>query len=447
MGGSGRGYDESHIMEKLKQLQNIFKGDGVIWIIFFLLCIVSVVEVYSASASLGYKSGNYWFAVTYHTTLLFVGLLFMIVVLNIPCRYFKAMTPVMFILSVVLLVLVYFVGTKENDAARWLKIGFIPLQPSEIAKGTLVLTTACILSQLQTPEGVSPKAFKYIMGTSLALIGLVLPENFSTAALMFLVVFIMMFIGRVPVKRLLGLFASIVGMAAVFVMLVMLLGKSKTQLADNAKSDAKEYVETADEQNEQNGQDEQDERKGIWHRADVWKGRIESFFDSKDVPPEKFDMDNKGQEGRARIAIASSRVIGVGPGNSIQRDLLPLAFSDFIFAIIFEELGLLGAGFVAALYILLLFRTGIIAQKCENTFPALLAMGLALMIVVQALFNMAVAVGLAPVTGQPLPLISKGGTSSIINCIYIGVILSVSRTAKRRMSTTPQTMEEKTINA
>ena len=158
-------------------------------------------------------------------------------------------------------------------------------------------------------------------------------------------------------------------------------------------------------------------------------------------------MDNKGQEGRARIAIASSRVIGVGPGNSIQRDLLPLAFSDFIFAIIFEELGLLGAGFVAALYILLLFRTGIIAQKCENTFPALLAMGLALMIVVQALFNMAVAVGLAPVTGQPLPLISKGGTSSIINCIYIGVILSVSRTAKRRMSTSPQTMEEKTINA
>lgn len=432
-------------MEKLKQLQNIFKGDGVIWIIFFLLCIVSVIEVYSASASLGYKSGNYWFAVTYHTALLFVGFLCMIMVLNVPCRYFKVMTPIMFILSVVLLVLVYLIGTKENDAARWLKIGFIPLQPSEIAKGTLVLTTAHILSQLQTPEGVSPKAFKYIMGTSLLLIGLVLPENFSTAALMFLVVFIMMFVGRVSVKQLFGLFSSVVGIVAVFIMLVMLLGQSKEQLADNVKKDAKEYVEMAEDVN--TSEEAPVVRKGIWHRADVWKERIVSFFDVRDVPPEEYDMDNKGQEGRARIAIASSGVIGMGPGNSVQRDLLPLAFSDFIFAIIFEELGLLGAAIVAALYIVLLFRTGIIAKKCENTFPALLAMGLALMIVVQALFNMAVAVGMAPVTGQPLPLISKGGTSSIINCVYIGVILSVSRTAKRRMSTSPQTIDENNINA
>lgn len=419
-------------MEKLKRLQNVFKGDGVIWIIFFLLCLVSVVEVYSASASLGYKSGNYWFAATYHSALLFVGFLCMIFVLNIPCRYFKVMTPIMFILSIVLLVLVYLIGTKENDAARWLKIGFIPLQPSEIAKGTLVLTTAHILSQLQTPEGVSPKAFKYILGTSLLLIGLVLPENFSTAALMFAVVFIMMFVGRVSVKQLFGLFASVIGIAAVFVMLIMLLGQSKSQLAEATSAQGKEYVESVEGK-------EVDEapaaRGGIWHRADVWKERIVSYFDVKDVPPEEYDMDNKGQEGRARIAIASSGILGVGPGNSVQRDLLPLAFSDFIFAIIFEELGLVGAGIVMLLYIVLLFRTGTIAMQCENTFPALLAMGLALMIVVQALFNMAVAVGLAPVTGQPLPLISKGGTSSIINCIYIGVILSVSRTAKKRMKT------------
>lgn len=417
-------------MEKLKRLQNVFKGDGVIWIIFFLLCLVSVVEVYSASASLGYKSGNYWFAATYHSVLLFIGFLCMIVVLNIPCRYFKVMTPIMFILSVVLLVLVYLIGTKENDAARWLKIGFIPLQPSEIAKGTLVLTTAHILSQLQTPEGVSPKAFKYILGTSLLLIGLVFPENFSTAALMSLVVFIMMFVGRVSIKQLLGLMGTVIGIGVVFTMLVMLLGQSKSQLAESAAAEGKEYVETADDKEEEQ---QANKRGGILHRADVWKERIVSFIDDKDVPPEEYDMDNKGQEGRARIAIASSGILGVGPGNSVQRDLLPLAFSDFIFAIIFEELGLLGAAFVMLLYIVLLFRTGVIAMQCENTFPALLAMGLALMIVVQALFNMAVAVGLAPVTGQPLPLISKGGTSSIINCIYIGVILSVSRTAKKRI--------------
>jgi cell division protein FtsW len=149
------------------------------------------------------------------------------------------------------------------------------------------------------------------------------------------------------------------------------------------------------------------------------------------VAPEDYDLDKKGQVGHANIAIASSQIIGVGPGNSVQRDLLPLAFSDFIFAIIIEELGLVGAAFVALLYISLLFRTGYIARRCANPFPAFLAMGLALLIVVQALFNMMVATGLAPVTGQPLPLISKGGTSSIINCIYIGMILSISRTAKK----------------
>ena len=165
---------------------------------------------------------------------------------------------------------------------------------------------------------------------------------------------------------------------------------------------------------------------------DLWKQRIDDFMNKDYIPPEKYDLDKNGQVGHANIAIASSHFTGKGPGNSEQRDFLPLAFSDFIYAIIFEEMGWVGAAFVAFLYIALLFRTGYIARRCQNAFPAYLAMGLALLIVVQALFNMCVAVGLAPVTGQPLPLISKGGTSSIINCIYIGVILSVSRTAKKK---------------
>ena len=147
---------------------------------------------------------------------------------------------------------------------------------------------------------------------------------------------------------------------------------------------------------------------------------------------EKFDLDKDAQVGHANIAIASSNVVGKGPGNSVERDFLSQAFSDFIYAIVIEEMGIVGAVVVAMLYIFLLFRTGIIANRCENVFPALLAMGLAILLVVQALFNMLVAVGLAPVTGQPLPLISKGGTSTIINCIYVGVILSVSRSAKKR---------------
>ncbi len=415
-------------MEKFKRLQNIFKGDRVIWGIFTMLLIVSVVEVYSASASLGYKSGNYWFAATFHSAILIVGVMCMVVVLNIPCRYFKAMTPIIFLLSVFLLAIVYVIGTKENDATRWIPLGPFSLQPSEIAKGSLVLTTAHILSQLQTPEGVAKKAFKYVMITSAILIGLVFPENFSTAALMALVVFIMMFVGRVSFKQLLGLMASVVSLIAIFIMLVMFIGQSRSQASQTADSDNNAYTEMSEEKEEH----KRSERGAVLHRVDVWKDRIVSFMDFKKVPPEKYDMDKKGQEGRAHIAIASSNVIGVGPGNSRQRDLLPLAFSDFIYAIVFEELGLFGAFVVAMLYIMLLFRTGWIAMNCENTFPALLAMGLALMIVVQALFNMCVAVGLAPVTGQPLPLISKGGTSSIINCIYIGVILSVSRTAKKR---------------
>ena len=163
----------------------------------------------------------------------------------------------------------------------------------------------------------------------------------------------------------------------------------------------------------------------------------------EEVPPEKFDLDKDAQVGHANIAIASSNVIGQGPGNSVQRDFLSQAFSDFIYAVIIEETGIIGAVFVAMLYVVLLFRTGRIANRCENNFPAFLAMGLALLLVTQALFNMCVAVGLVPVTGQPLPLISKGGTSTIINCVYMGAIISVSRTAKKAEKLTKSGVTEK----
>jgi len=170
----------------------------------------------------------------------------------------------------------------------------------------------------------------------------------------------------------------------------------------------------------------------VFHRFDTWKARLEKFSDKKDLTPSEVDLDKDAQTSHANIAIASSNVVGKGPGNSVERDFLSQAFSDFIYAIIIEEMGIVGAFFVAMLYIILLFRTGRIANRCENNFPAFLAMGLALLLVTQALFNMCVAVGLAPVTGQPLPLISKGGTSTMINCIYVGVILSISRSAKKK---------------
>ena len=170
----------------------------------------------------------------------------------------------------------------------------------------------------------------------------------------------------------------------------------------------------------------------LFHRADTWKARFNRFLNNEYVAPKDYDLDKDGQIGHANIAIASSNILGKGPGNSNERDFLSQAFSDFIYAIIIEEMGIIGAFFVAFLYIVILMRSGQIAGRCENSFPAFLAMGIAFLLVTQALFNMAVAVGLAPVTGQPLPLISKGGTSTIINCLYIGMLLSISRFAKKR---------------
>ena len=161
--------------------------------------------------------------------------------------------------------------------------------------------------------------------------------------------------------------------------------------------------------------------------AGDWQNRIKGFFDKDEVPAAKFDIDKDAQIAHARIAIATSHVVGKGPGNSIQRDFLSQAFSDFIFAIVIEEMGLIGGIFVVFLYLCLLMRAGRIAQKWRTDLPRLLVMGIALLLVSQAILNMMVAVGLFPVTGQPLPLVSKGGTSTLINCAYIGMILSVSR--------------------
>ena len=428
-------------MDSLKQINNIFKGDKVIWAVFFLLCIVSIIEVYSASSSLGYKSGNYWKAATYHTFLLLIGLGVIVMTLNIKCKFFKLATPILVPLAFFMLILVFFCGTKENDAARWLKIGFIPIQPSEIAKGAMVLATAQILSAMQIADGAAPKAMKYVLITGAFLILPIAPENLSTAVMLSFVVFLMMIIGRVPLKQL-GLLVSVcVLLIGLGIGSILAFGKTpENSLTDKEKMHlTEEILETEDGIPVAIKDKEKNEKKveltgvqKIAHRFDTWKGRIMEFSNKEEVPPEKFDLDKNGQVGHARIAIVSSNVTGRGPGNSVERDFLSQAFSDFIYAIVIEELGLGGAFVVAFLYVVLLFRTGIIARRCKNPFPAYLAMGLALLMVTQALFNMMVAVGLVPVTGQPLPLISKGGTSSIINCLYIGVILSISRTAARR---------------
>lgn len=405
-----------------KTLSNIFKGDKVIWMIFFFLCIISVVEVFSASSGLTYKSGSYFSPFIKHLGILLMGIFCMVITLNIKCKYFKILTPFMLVISFITLIWVFFAGQSTNGAQRWVSFIGIQFQPSEIAKGTLVLATAQILSALQTDHGADKNAFKFILIVCAFIVPLIGLENLSTAALLCLVILLMMVIGRVPMRQLGKLMGVTLALILVILAGVMLLGTDRGD------------VETSKNMTEQVAQQKKDEGLlgKIFHRADTWKSRIDKFTSSKEVTPAEVDLDTDAQVAHANIAIASSNVVGKGPGNSVERDFLSQAFSDFIYAIIIEELGVEGAVAVAVLYIMLLFRTGRIASRCENNFPALLAMGLALLLVTQALFNMCVAVGLAPVTGQPLPLISKGGTSTMINCIYVGVILSVSRSAKKK---------------
>lgn len=410
-----------------KTLGNIFKGDKVIWMVFFFLCIISIVEVYSASAGLTYKGGHYWAPIVKHTGILLVGVFAMVVTLNIKCKYFKIVTPFLLVLSIIALVTVLIAGQSTNGAQRWISIIGIQFQPSEIAKGTMVLATAQILSAMQTEQGADKNAFKYILIVSGCIVPFIMVENLSTAMLLCLVIFLMMMIGRVPGK-ILGKVLGIVTLLIVTVFaLVMLVGQDREKI--NVQGQQIVQVSNTAEK------EETTMFTKVFHRFDTWKARIDRFIDGKEIAPEDFDLDKDGQIGHANIAIVSSNVIGKGPGNSVERDFLSQAFSDFIYAIIIEEMGIIGGVFVAMLYIILLFRTGQIANRCENNFPAFLAMGLALLLVTQALFNMCVAVGLAPVTGQPLPLVSKGGTSTIINCVYIGAILSVSRSAKKKQVT------------
>lgn len=408
----------------LKSLNNIFKGDKVIWMVFFLLCMISIVEVYSASSTLSYKGGNYWAPLLKHGGMLFIGFIVMIVVMNIKCRYFKIATLPALVLSMLMLIGVLLTGGVTNGASRWIEVMGIQFQPSELGKGALVLAVAQILSAMQTEAGAAKKAFKYILFLSAAIIIPISFENLSTALLASLTVLLMMFVGRVPLKQI-GKLLGVGALTVVFALaLVMAVGTDEEKNAP--KQNLTEQTTLVEEETEENFIGK------LFHRADTWKARINRFLNNEYVAPKDYDLDKDGQIGHANIAIASSNILGKGPGNSNERDFLSQAFSDFIYAIIIEEMGIIGAFFVAFLYIVILMRSGQIAGRCENSFPAFLAMGIAFLLVTQALFNMAVAVGLAPVTGQPLPLISKGGTSTIINCLYIGMLLSISRFAKKR---------------
>ncbi len=374
------------------------KGDTILWVVFLILCGISVIEMYSASSTLAYKATNHAAPVLRHLMFLAFGIVIAFVVHMVPYRWIRIISYFGLILSTILLVFVLFKGHSENDAARWLVIGGIQFQPSELAKLSVIIVAADLISRIRDN---SKEEWIYFRNTILMLIvicGLILLENFSTAAILFIVVFIMMYIGRISFKYL----GSLGGL--LIVLLLVGYGAVKTI---PEKSMPK-----------------------VFKRAYTWVARIERHSDKEAKENKYIVTDKNRQEIYGQIAIARGGVLGVGPGNSVERDYLPQAYSDFIFSIIVEEMGMIGGVLVIILYLIMLFRAGRITMKCGSVFPAILVMGLSLMIVLQTFINMSVATSLIPVTGQPLPLISRGGTSILITCIYFGIILGITRQIK-----------------
>ena len=331
----------------------------------------------------------------------------------LPCRIYKAVMIFGNLIGIPLLAYALLNGQMLNNGARWVSFfGLFNFQPSELSKGVLVITAAAVigssLSNAKNSDGeISKRAFYSIVGITCLHCGLIVSQNFSTAAIIFLAINSMFIFFRPPRKAMMKLYGLLAIIFAVAVMVISLLPKDP-----NAAIYQNSYMQ----------------------RVTTWRSRVSS--DKKIVmtpDPKDFEVtDGNRQVVNARIAVARSHGTGVLPGRSIQRDYLSAAYSDFIFAIVAEELGLAGCLLVIVLYLWLLYRCGRIATQSSRIFPAAVAMGFGMMIVGQAMINMAVAVGLGPVTGQPLPLISKGGTSTIITGAYIGIILSASRAIRRK---------------
>ena len=381
-----------------------FEGDGFVWLILIMLCGISLIEVYSASSNLSYTSGKYYSPIMEHGVYMAAGFFVACFLQKLPCKFFKLICVIGIVVSFLLLIYAQVGGTEANGAERWVNIAGKTIQPSEFAKISIIGTVAFMMAVFRTKDDkLSKPGLKIIVTLTLVMCALIVTENFSTAALLFLVIWGMLWIGDANKKIIFGVIIAMLAIGSAGIIGV------KTMSEETAQSLG--------------------ELPGM-HRVPTWVHRIQK---SKALPedPKEYDVSSNVQVAHAQIAIATCGITGKGPGKSVERDYLPQAYSDFIYAIIIEEWGVIGAFLVIALYLLLFYRALRIAGRCKQRFPAYLVMGLALMLVFQAFINMAVAVGLAPVTGQPLPMVSRGGTSTILTCCYLGMILSVSKTAKK----------------
>ena len=365
------------------------KGDRTIWAIIGALALFSFLPVYSASTNLVYVAGTGTTLgyLVKHALLLVLGFGIVYATHKIPYRYFSGLSVLILPLVILLLVYTLTQGTviEGANASRWIRIPFVGIgfQTSTLASVVLMIYVARYLSRNKDKEILFKESMLYLWIPVGVVLALILPANFSTTAICFAMILVLCFLGGYPFKYL----AAIVGAGVLALALFILTAQAFPDAMKNS-------------------------------RVGTWSSRIENFASGN-------EEDNYQAE-KAKIAIASGEIYGKGPGKSVQKNFLPQSSSDFIYAIIGEEFGLIGAIMIIILYLGLLFRLVIIATKTSTIFGTLLVLGVGLPIIFQALINMAVAVGLFPVTGQPLPLVSTGGTSIWMTCFAIGIVLSVS---------------------
>ena len=371
-------------MSMINRVTAELKGDRVIWAIVAVLALFSVLAVYSSSSTMAFKDrgGNTEFYLVKQIVVLSVGLLTTYGFYLLHYKRFSNWAPFMLLVVIPLLIFTLFFGKEVNDARRWIVVPGIGLtfQTSDLAKIAIITYIARSISAKQEYITDFQSAFLPIIVPVIMVVMLIAPADLSTSAVIFATCFLMMFIGRVAYKYLfLLVFCGLVGFAGLIV-----VGQAVPALGG---------------------------------RVETWKNRLSDFKEGTVGEQVKL----------AKMAVAKGGFVGNGPGNSVQKNYLPMAYTDYIYAVIIEEYGLLGALLVMGLFILLFFRVVRLVTIGSKTFPAMLAMGLCLILVIQALANMAVAVDLVPVMGLPMPMISMGGTSLLFSCVALGMILSVSK--------------------
>jgi cell division protein FtsW len=388
-------------------LQSKTRGDKVIWVTVVLLAIVSMLVVYSSTGLLAYRfnKGNTEAYLFKQVMFIAIGISIIYFAHRVNYTLYSRVSKILFLLAIPLLLYTLFFGVKLNEGSRWIRLPIINLtfQTSDLAKLALFMYLGRLLSKKQAVIKDFRKGFVPVITPVFIVCLLIAPANLSTALLVGATSLLLMFIGRVSMKHIM----LVVGTAMIPVALLVTMALSYYDKEEGKMKDLPAFLESG--------------------RVPTWMSRVQNFvYGDKHV-----DKDENYQINQAKIAIAKGSIFGLGPGNSEQRNFLPHPYSDFIYAIIIEEYGLIGGVFIIFIYLLFLFRSIRIFRKCPYAFGAFLALGLSFTLVIQALINMAVTVNLFPVTGVTLPLVSMGGSSFLFTCLAIGIILSVARNVEQ----------------